>query len=258
MAEGQAGGLVVRLAEGTADLRRAQALRGLCFRARTAAAGGGDADRFDALSCHVLIEDADGRLLGCFRHRLLRGPDLGDCYTAQHYDLTGLRAYALPMVEVGRFCIHPQVHDPDILRLAWAALARLVEVEGAGLLFGCTSFPGVDPARHAAALALLAARHLAPPRWRPGRRAPEVVALAAPPGAPVEGGQGQAGLPPLLRSYLAMGGWVGDHAVIDRDLDTLHVFTGLETRRVPPARRRRLRDLAAAMPAGAAAFRTGS
>jgi hypothetical protein len=38
-----------------------------------------------------------------------------------------------------------------------------------------------------------------------------------------------------------MGGWVSDHAVVDIDLDTLHVFTGLEIGRVPKARARLLR-----------------
>ena len=32
-------------------------------------------------------------------------------------------------------------------------------------------------------------------------------------------------LPPLLKFYLKLGGKVSDHAVIDRELDTLHVFT---------------------------------
>jgi putative hemolysin len=50
-----------------------------------------------------------------------------------------------------------------------------------------------------------------------------------------------ATLPPLLRSYLMLGGWVSDHAVIDQDLNTLHVFTGLEIAAVPPARARLLR-----------------
>ena len=34
----------------------------------------------------------------------------------------------------------------------------------------------------------------------------------------------RSGLPPLLRSYLAMGGRVGQEAVIDRDLDREHVW----------------------------------
>ena len=51
------------------------------------------------------------------------------------------------------------------------------------------------------------------------------------------------GVPPLLRSYLAMGGWVSDHLVVDRDLGTLHVFAGLEVRAVPVARALALRRL---------------
>jgi len=54
----------------------------------------------------------------------------------------------------------------------------------------------------------------------------------------------QAGMPPLLRTYLLMGGWVSDHAVVDRQLGTLHVFTGLEIAAIPPARRRLLAALA--------------
>ena len=30
-----------------------------------------------------------------------------------------------------------------------------------------------------------------------------------------------------------MGGWVSDHAVVDRQMNTLHVFTGLEIAAIP-------------------------
>ena len=51
-------------------------------------------------------------------------------------------------------------------------------------------------------------------------------------------------MPPLLRTYLMMGGWVSDHAVVDRDLNTLHVFTGLEITAISPARKKLLRAVA--------------
>jgi putative hemolysin len=51
-------------------------------------------------------------------------------------------------------------------------------------------------------------------------------------------------LPPLLRSYLMMGGWVSDHAVIDHQMNTLHVFTGLEIAAIPEGRKRLLRGAA--------------
>ena len=51
-------------------------------------------------------------------------------------------------------------------------------------------------------------------------------------------------MPPLLRTYLLMGGLVSVQAVVDRDLNTLHVFTGLEIGAIPPARVRLLRGVA--------------
>ena len=51
-------------------------------------------------------------------------------------------------------------------------------------------------------------------------------------------------MPPLLRTYLTMGGWVSDHAVVDPKMNTLHVFTGVEIAAIPPVRKRLLRAIA--------------
>lgn len=230
----------VRVAADPEDVDRAQALRYRAF--RDASGEGRDVDRFDASARHVLVEEREsGALAACFRLMdYADGADLGQSYAAQFYDLTPLSALPGPMLELGRFCVAPGRLDPDALRLAWGALAGLVEAERAHFLFGCTSFRGTEPAAFRAAFALLAARHLAPGPIRPGEKAREVHRLAE---GDAEGAAGQ--LPPLLRSYLAMGGWVSDHAVIDRDLGTIHVFTGLEVGAVSPARARALRALAA-------------
>ena len=71
------------------------------------------------------------------------------------------------MVEMGRFCIHPTVKDPDVLRVAWAAMARFVDETGTDLLFGCSSFWGCEAEGYLDAFAMLQARHLAPKRWLP-------------------------------------------------------------------------------------------
>ena len=39
-----------------------------------------------------------------------------------------------------------------------------------------------------------------------------------------------------FQNCLKMGGWVSDHAVIDRDLGTIHVFTGVEVKNIPASR----------------------
>ena len=114
------------------------------------------------------------------------------------------------------------------------------------MLFGCSSFAGTDAERYFDAFAMLRDRHLAPKRWLPRVKAPNVFRFAArlAPQARPEAGP-DARMPPLLRTYLMMGGWVSDHAVVDRQMNTLHVFTGLEIRAIPPARKRLLRAIGA-------------
>jgi putative hemolysin len=146
---------------------------------------------------------------------------------------------------MGRFCIHPDWHDPDILRVAWGAMTAWVDREGVEMLFGCSSFVGTDAADYLDAFALLKDRHLAPRRWLPRVKAPQVFRFARRLRARTPDlARAMRGMPPLLRTYLMMGGWVSDHAVVDRDLGTLHVFTGLEIRAIPPARARLLRGVA--------------
>ncbi len=234
-----------RLAVSEADLSAAFTLRHLCFRAaRGQRQSATDADPFDARCQHMLISDTvTGDLVCCYRlMTFANGRATAAGYAAQFYDLTPLADLDAPLIELGRFCLHPDRSDPDILRLAWAALTRLVDAQGTAMLFGCSSFAGADPAAHGAALGHLARHHLAPSDRSPGVRVVEAVALA--PFAQQTPDHPPA-LPPLLRTYLGMGGWVSDHAVIDRDLDTLHVFTGLAIAAIPAHRAAALRALAA-------------
>ena len=231
------GRLTVRAAASAGDLARLLDLRARVFRG-----GAEDRDAFDARAVQVMVE-ADGTLLAGFRLiPMATGAEVTRGYAAQSYDLSRLSRFALPVLELGRFCTAPEAAgDPDILRAAWAFITREVDARGAGMLCGCTSFAGADPARHGAALAHLA-RHVAPDALAPLPLAVRSVRLAdVPPGDPAKA---LAGLPPLLRTYLMMGGWVSDHAVPDPDLDTLHVFTAVEIAAIPPARARALRALA--------------
>lgn len=238
-----------RNAETEADIEAAQRLRYRAFIAETGAAprpDGLDADAHDAICRHVLIEEtASGALVATFRLLpLMSGEDIARSYSAQYYDLDALRAYDKPMVEMGRFCVAPGLHDPDILRVAWGSVTAFVDREGVGLLFGCSSFHGTDTQAYADAFAMLKERHLAPRRWLPRIKAPNVFRFAQRLRRTPDRKRALKTMPPLLRSYLTMGGWVSDHAVVDTDLNTLHVFTGLEIRAIPPARARALRAVA--------------
>lgn len=231
------------------DLRAAQRLRWLAFRGASGAGGEGvDSDGFDRACTHVLIEEAaSGTLVCCFRLMdLPSGAEIGRSYSAQFYELSALGAYPGRMVEMGRFCVHPAWKDADILRVAWAAMTAHVDATGVQMLFGCSSFRGTEAQDYLDAFALLQARHLAPKRWLPRVKAPSVVRFGGLMRGRPDLKRAMARMPPLLRTYLMMGGWVSDHAVVDRDLGTLHVFTGLEVGAVPPGRARALRGLSGA------------
>jgi putative hemolysin len=175
---------------------------------------------------------------------LADGARIGESYSAQYYELSPLADFVGPIVEMGRFCVDPATRDPDILRIAWAALTRHVDATGVKLLFGCASFKGTDAAAYLDAFAMLKERHLGPKRWRPRVKAPDVFRFAARLRRRPDARLAMRRMPPLLKSYLMMGGWVSDHAVVDVEMDTLHVFTGVEVGAIPPARKRLLRAVA--------------
>ncbi|MEO6300187.1 MAG: GNAT family N-acyltransferase [Paracoccaceae bacterium] len=232
------GNYTAKLAETPAEHADVRALRHVSFRAARGLSAD-DSDGFDAICQHLLVSDASDRPVCCARLLILTsGAQIEQSYSAQFYDLTRLAGFPGKMMELGRFCLRPDIHDPHVLRLVWAALTRLVDTHGIGMLFGCSSFDGADPTPHRAALAYLAAHHLAPPLWAPAAKASEVIDVRQPVEPDVRA------IPTLLRTYLGMGGWVSDHAVIDRELNTLHVLTGLEIASVPLARARALRALA--------------
>lgn len=237
------GRYVARAAADVADLLRAQALRGLCFGLPK---GTPDQDSFDGLCTHVLIEDIQsGDLICCFRMLQLSPTAIEQSYSAQFYDLSALGQFSGPLLEMGRFCIHPNHLDPDILRIAWAFMTRWVDEQDIKLLFGCASFQGVAVTPHLDAFHQLFTRHQAPASWRPGVKAPEIFDFATGlAGHMPDVASGLKAMPPLLRTYLLMGGWVSDHAVLDHALNTVHVFTGVEIGAVPPKRAQLLRALA--------------
>ncbi|WP_374213168.1 GNAT family N-acetyltransferase [Psychromarinibacter sediminicola] len=238
------------MAEGPDDIAAAQALRYRTFIAETGAApraGGRDTDPFDARCHHVLVEEGrGGRLVCCFRLLPLKdGAEIGRSYSAQYYELKALEGFSGPMVEMGRFCIDPDfAREPDILRVAWGAMTRFVDEEGVEMLFGCSSFQGTETDAYLDAFAMLKERHLAPKRWLPRVKAPKVFRFASRLRRKPDAKRAMRTMPPLLRTYLMMGGWVSDHAVVDDDMNTLHVFTGLEIKAVPPGRARALRLVA--------------
>lgn len=239
------GGFCARMAQTPEDLRKAQKLRYDMFFGPDADGSKLDEDHFDAVCQHVLIEDIETeQLQACFRIMYFEtGANIYKSYSAQFYDLIRLSTFQRPMIEIGRFCTATYATDPNILRLGWAVLTRYVDVNSIAMMFGCSSFPGNDLNPFKEALALLKHCHLAPAEWAPVVKSTDIDAYAVRLAShkPVLK-SATAMMPSLLRTYLSMGGWVSDHAVIDRNLDTFHVFTCVEIVKIPHRRVKLLRS----------------
>lgn len=221
----------VRLASTAAEVEQCQRLRHLSF----FGAEGIDRDSHDDHCQHIMVASGQGLVATC-RIQVFRS-NLNFSYAAQRYDISSLLRFDCVM-ELGRFCIAPTANNPDILRLIWGAVTRIVDQENVQFLFGCPSFEGTDPNEYHAAFGLLADRHSVD---FIGSRAPSIFRLS---GFDWSHRAGLQQLPPLLRSYLTMGGWVSDHAVVDHELNTMHVFCGVEVDKIPNARAKSLRSIA--------------
>lgn len=222
-------------ARNASDVLACQKLRHRCFRG----AEGVDSDIFDDRCRHLMITDCSGALVATARYQIFSsGRETNMSYAAQSYDMVGLSRVDARMLELGRFCVARHMADVDVLRMAWAALTRIVDAEGIRYLFGCASFQGTDPAPYGMVFRHLACDHQGPDDLRPKSRGAQMIPLAE------VDDTGAEPMPRLLRSYLTMGGWVGAEATIDRDMQTMHVFTCLDVQSVPPSRARALRALA--------------
>lgn len=231
----QRGQYIARLDQSEADRLAAQVLRFRCFQGGE----GREFDRFDDHFRHLLVETQAGKLVATCRFHVLTSHQQGhQSYVSQCYDLSSLYRVGR-LLEIGRFCICPTHKDVDILRVAWSALADVVDASGAHMLVGCTSFRGTDPSLYRDGFAHLRRRHLGPQALRPATLAPSRFLL---PQSEPDPRAALRQIPPLLRSYLTMGGWVSDHGVIDDALGTLHVFTGIPVAGISRARLRSIRN----------------
>ena len=233
-----------RYASSQIDVLAAQSLRYQCFKLSNKDEL--DVDDFDALCQHVLIENLETEKLICC-YRILKfdsGKNISSSYSSQFYDLKVIENFTEPMIEVGRFCIDPEVNDPSVVLTAWAALAQIVDHNQTQFLFGCSSFEGIEKEKYFDSFALLRDRYMAPDHWRPKIKAAQVFCYSKDLIYKVDKKKALLNMPPLLKTYLSMGAWVSDHAVVDLNMKTLHLFTGMEISKIPKSRKKFLLNLA--------------
>ncbi len=242
----RAGNLGVRVATEAWEVRAAQALRFRVFygemgaRADAATAASGlDADAFDAVADHLLVVDHDrgeGAEGVVGTYRLIRRPAaraLGRFYSEAEYDIAPMLRFAGgELLELGRSCTDAAYRTRGTLQLLWGGIAAYVFKHNIGLMFGCASLPGLDLDANAAMLSYLAQHHLAPEELRPRALEARHVAMSRLEPGGYDAKRAMLELPPLIKGYLRLGGFVGDGAVLDPDFNTTDVCVVVKTDQV--------------------------
>ncbi|HPD93354.1 MAG: GNAT family N-acetyltransferase [Rhodobacter sp.] len=232
-----------RLARDDTDLRAAQRLRYEVFVEELGARCDGadhtlrlERDALDPHFDHLLLIDPTvdpatlGHVVGVYR--LLpqeRAEALGRFYSDGEYDLTALRRSGRKLVELGRSCVHPAHRKGAAMLHLWNALADYVLARDIEVMFGVASFHGTRIDDHAVALSWLKAHHLAPPALRVTARPEGARRMDRIDPAALDKATALAAIPPLIRAYLRLGGFVGDGAFVDEDFNTTDVCLIMDT-----------------------------
>ena len=238
----RSGLLQVRLAETVGDVDAAQALRYRVFYDEMGAKPSAemarqkrDFDSFDGVCDHLLVIDHErgaGAQAVVGTYRLIRRPAAerhGHFYSAAEYDIGRIADYPGQILELGRSCVDASMRNRPAMQLLWRGIAAYIFHYDIALMFGCASLPGIDPETLAMPLSYLYHHHLAPPALRPRALPERYVDMRRLDRAALDPARALAELPPLIKGYLRLGGFVGDGAVIDHQFNTTDVCVVVKT-----------------------------
>ncbi len=237
-----AGDFEVRLAETPAEIDATQALRYRIFYEEMKAhptplmaAKGRDFDAFDEVCDHLLVLDrrrGEGPESIVGTYRLIRrsaAAKMGRFYSSAEYDIQKMIDYPGEVLELGRSCIAKDARNTATMQMLWRGIALYAYHYNIEVMFGCASLPGTDPSQHALAMSYLYHHHLAPPEIRVRALESRYVKMDVMAPGSYDARKALSRVPPLIKGYLRLGGFVGEGAVIDSEFNTTDVFIIVKT-----------------------------
>ncbi|RFC63104.1 GNAT family N-acetyltransferase [Fulvimarina endophytica] len=246
---GRIGSLEVRLARSPLEVKAAQQLRYHVFYEEMSAKPSRvqqftrrDSDGFDRYCDHLLVIDRDregsvaDKIVGTYRLMRESGARLvGGFYTEQEFNISPmLRRHAgRRFLELGRSCVLKEYRGKRTVELLWQGIWSYVIAHRIDVMFGCASIAGTDPDRIANSLAFLRDAAPAPDEWHV-KAHDHCGTFAQKSAEAVDAKRALAALPPLLKGYLRLGGYIGEGAVIDHQFGTTDVMIVLPRERINP------------------------
>lgn len=238
--------LTLRLAVSEADRRAAERLRYRVFIEELGGdgplvdhAGRFERDVFDPFYDHLVLVDLNEsdreleHVVGVYR--LLtdtKAASHGRFYSEGEYDISVLKASGRRLLELGRSCVAKEHRRGPALHMLWSGLADYVQERQVELLFGVASLPGTDIDELTLPLSHLYQAFLAPPEMRVRAVEPAYQSMDLLPPSAIDRVAAMRAVPPLLKSYLRLGGLVGDGAFVDRAFNTTDVCVVMDTERL--------------------------
>ncbi len=203
-------------------------------------------DLFDPVYDHlILVDDRRDRkaldhVVGVYR--LLTGSKAkahGRFYSEGEYDLGVLKASGKRLLELGRSCVHRDYRSGLALRRLWMGLADYVLEREIDILFGVASLHGTDVNALAQPLSHLRHAHLAPRDLRVRTVDAAYQRMDLIPADQIDRVAAMRAVPALIKSYLKLGGFVGDGAYVDHAFNTTDVCLVMDTARMSAAAKAR-------------------
>jgi len=225
----------MRIARTPEEIQSAQSLRFQVFNLELnegladSYATGLDADRFDAVCEHLIVEHVPSRqIVGTYRLQtgLSAAKNLG-YYCAQEFHFEVFEPFRDQIVELGRACVHRQHRNLFVLGLLWKGIAHYAREHGCRYLLGCSSLTS-----QASAYTELCRNHLADTQWRTNPLPSHECPLESMT-------EERVSIPKLLRGYLAVGAKISGPPALDQQFKTIDFLTILNLEALPAAARER-------------------
>lgn len=192
-----------------------------------------DFDEFDEFCDHLIVLDNSAEepvVVGTYR--ILRdsvAKKAGRFYSGGEFDISKIISGNYNVMEVGRSCVDTDLRNKPIIQLLWRGIAIYIKYYKIDILFGCASFSGLDVEPIKEQLSYLYHNHLAPEEIRAKAWDNLYINMNWHKREELDNRRILADLPPLIKGYLRLGGFIGDGAVPDPVCSTIDVFTLVKT-----------------------------
>tara|TARA_Y100000590_G_scaffold428865_3_gene540705 strand:+ start:2838 stop:3665 length:828 start_codon:yes stop_codon:yes gene_type:complete len=230
----------VRLAKNALEVEEAQRVRYQVFYDENGAvpcaemkASGRDFDAYDDFADHLIVlyhaDDGD-KIVGTYRLLTQEAAQkAGGFYSAQEYDISPLLNSGISLLELGRSCVLEPFRARPVLQMLWRGIADYITERNIDMMFGCASFSGTDVEALKVPLSYMYHYHLAEGDICPRALDERYIDINLMDKGDIDARRAFASLPPIIKGYFRLGGFIGDGAVVDEQFNTTDVLVMVKT-----------------------------